>query len=89
MDEDPINPLLGHSINYRIAVGAQAGRMVYTLQILSAGDPEENFEDMVFKVARFSLRAGVAAKAHEREYLERLCRYIARKVRYDLKAPCN
>jgi hypothetical protein len=27
--EDPMNQLLGHSITYRIAVGAQAGRKVF------------------------------------------------------------
>ena len=58
----------------------QAGLKVFTLQTLLAGDLEENFEDTVFKVAGFLLRAGVAAKAHEREYLEGLCRYIARRV---------
>jgi len=50
-------------------------------------------------VAGFSLNAGVAAKAHERKKLERLCRYITRpavsekrlslttnrNVRYDVK----
>ena len=55
----------------------------------------------VGKVAGFSLHAGVATRAHEREKLERLCRYIARpavstkrlalsrqgKVRYELKSP--
>ncbi len=55
------------------------------------------------RAAGFSLHAGVAAKAHERKKLERLCRYIARpavsekhmsltaqcKVRNELKTPCN
>ena len=55
----------------------------------------------VGNVAGFSLHAGVATRAHEREKLERLCRYIARpavstqrlsltrhgKVRYELKTP--
>ena len=53
------------------------------------------------KVAGFSLHAGVAAKAHERNKLERLCRYISRpavsekrlsltpngNIRYQLKTP--
>ncbi len=53
------------------------------------------------QVAGFSLHAGVATKAHERDKLERLCRYIARPavatkrlsmtrngaVRYELKIP--
>jgi len=53
------------------------------------------------KVAGFALHAGVAAKAHERKKLERLCHYIARpavsekrlsltpngNVRYQFKTP--
>jgi len=53
------------------------------------------------RVAGFSLHAGVAAKANQRDKLERLCRYITRpaisekrllltnqgKVRYELKTP--
>jgi hypothetical protein len=86
---------------YRIAVGPQQGRKVFTLQTLPACDPEDQFGDTVGKVAGFSLHAGVAAKAHERQKLERLCRYISRpavsekrlsltaqgKVRYQLKTP--
>ena len=34
--EDPMNQLLGHSITYRIAVGPQAGRKVFSLQTLPA-----------------------------------------------------
>ena len=99
VDDDPMTPLLGHSITYRIAVGPQAGRKVFTLQTLSACD--DPFDDGVGKVAGFSLHAGVAAKAHERNKLERLCRYISRpavsekrlsltrggNIRYQLKTP--
>jgi hypothetical protein len=74
-DDDPINQLLGHSITYRIAVGPQAGRKVFTLQTLPACDPEDQSGDTVGKVAGFSLHAGVAASANERNKLERLCRY--------------
>lgn len=70
--------LLGHSITYHIAVGSQARRKVFTLQTLPACDPENQFGDTVGKVAGFSLHAGVAAKAHERNKLERLCRYTSR-----------
>jgi len=42
VDEDPMNPLLEYSITYRIAVGPQAGRKVFTLQTLPAVD--EPFE---------------------------------------------
>ena len=34
--------------------------------------------DLLGKVAGFSLHAGVAVKAYERDKLERLCRYISR-----------
>jgi len=64
--------LLGHSITYRIAVGPQAGRKVFTLRTLPACDPEDQFGDTVGKVAGFSLHAGVAARANERQKLERL-----------------
>lgn len=71
-----MTPLLGHSITYRITVGPQAGRKVFTLQTLPASD--EPFGDGVGQAAGFSLRAGVAARAHQRQKLERLCRYISR-----------
>ena len=34
LDEDPMDQLRGHSITYRIAVGPQQGRKVFTLQTL-------------------------------------------------------
>jgi len=99
MDEGPMDPLWGHSITYQIAVGPPQGRKVFTLQTLPACD--EPFNDGVDKVAGFSLHAGVAARAAERQKLERLCRYISRpavaekrlsltatgNVRYQLKTP--
>jgi len=99
VDEGSMDQLIGHSITYRIAVGPQAGRKVFTLQTLPAS--EEPFDDPVGQVAGFSLHAGVAAKAHQRQKLERLCRYISRpavseqrlsltpngNVRYQLKTP--
>ena len=99
LEAGPLDQLLGHSITYRIAVGPHAGRKVFTLQTLP--DCNEPFVEPVGKVAGFSLHAGVAARAHERKKLERLCRYISRpavsekrlsllsngKVRYELKTP--
>ena len=97
--DGPMDQLLGSSITYRIAVGPRQGRKVFTLHTLPACD--ESFGDGVGKVGGFSLHAGVAARADERETLERLCRYISRpaiaeerlsltpsgKVRYQLKTP--
>jgi len=51
MDDDPLNQLLGSSITYRIAVGPQQGRKVFTLKTLPACDPEDQFGDTVGKVA--------------------------------------
>ncbi len=89
------------SITYRIAVGPQQGRKVFTLQTLPDCRPDNPFVDTVGKVAGFTLHAGVATRAHERDQLERLCRHITRpavstkrlsltrhgKVRYELKTP--
>jgi hypothetical protein len=80
-------------------VGPDAGRKVFTLQTLP--DCNEPLVDPVGKVAGFSLHAGVAARAHEREKWEPSCRYIARPavsekrlsllsngyVRYEFKTP--
>ncbi len=75
--ESPMNQLLGSSITYRIAMGPQPGRKVFTLQTL----PDESdrlSSSTVGETAGFSLHAGVATKANERAKLERLCRYITR-----------
>jgi hypothetical protein len=96
-----MDQLLGHSITYRIAVGPQAGRKVFTLQTLPARNPEEQYSDTAGKIAGFSLHAGVAARSDERKKLERLCRYVSRpavsekrlsltsygNIRYQLKTP--
>ena len=68
-----LDQLLGSSITYRIAVGPQQGRKVFTLPAC-----EESFDAGVGKVAGFSLHAGVAAHADQRKKLERLCRSISR-----------
>jgi len=99
-NESPMSHLLGSSITYRIAMGSQQGRKVFTLQTLPDCE-DDQFASRVGNVAGFSLHAGVAARAHERDKLERLCRYIARpavsakrlsmtrngQVRYELKTP--
>lgn len=102
MDEDPMQQLIGCSVSYRIAVGPQQGRKVFTLQTLPAVEDDGRY-DRVAKEAGFSLHAGVAAQAQERDKLEKLCRYITRpavsekrlsltsngQVRYQLKNPYN
>lgn len=99
--KDEIGEHRAQSIQYRIAMGPQKGRKVFALQTilprLSVMDEDEN----VAKLSSFSLHAGVAIKANQRDQLERVCRYIARpaisserlsvtpqgKIRYELKKP--
>ena len=102
MDEDPMQQLIGCSVSYRIAVGPQQGRKVFTLQTLPGVEEDDRYAQ-VAKEAGFSLHAGVAAQAWERDKLERLCRYISRpavsekrlsltstgNIRYQLKTPYN
>ena len=102
-DDDPMHHLLGHSITYLIAVGPQQGRKVFTLQTLPNCESDDPFACTAGHAAGFSLHAGVATKAHERDQLERLCRYVARpavstqrlsltrngQIRYELKTPYN
>lgn len=98
-EEAPIHALIGHSITYRIATGPREGQKVFTLQTLPP-DPEPLSADVAAS-SGFSLHAGVAAQAAEREKLEHVARYIARPpiaserlaltnsgyVRYTLKTP--
>ncbi len=100
MDEDPMQQLIGCSVSYRIALGPQQGRKVFTLQTLPSVEEDDRYAQ-VAKEAGFSLHAGVAAQAWERDKLERLCRYISRpavsekrlsltsagNIRYQLKTP--
>jgi len=100
-DDDPSNQLLGSSITYRIAVGPQQGRKVFTLKTLPDCESDAPIVSALGEVAGFSLHAGVATNANERTKLERLCRYITRpavstrrlsmtrngRVRYELKTP--
>lgn len=90
-----------HSITYRIAVGPQKGKKIFSLQTLPPTFKETESAVLVGKVAGFSLHAGISVKAGQRDKLERLCRYISRppvsvhrlsltkqgKIRYELKTP--
>ncbi len=98
-EESPMHGLLGSSITYRIATGPREGQKVFTLQTLPA-EPDGPRPE-VAESSGFSLHAGLAAKASQRDKLERLTRYVARPpvatgrlaltgsghVRYTLKTP--
>jgi len=95
----PIHGLLGHSITYRIATGPREGQKVFTLQTLPAEPGALRPE--VAESSGFSLHAGLAANASQRDKMERLARYVSRppvaterlsqtqggNVRYALKTP--
>ncbi len=101
LEEDPLQDIHSHSVTYRVAIGPQKGRKVFCLQTIPPQAEESPGNARVAKLNGFSLHAGVAAKAHQRKKVERLCRYIARpavaeqrlsltptgKVRYQLKTP--
>jgi hypothetical protein len=89
-----------YSIGYRISIGPQKGKKVFSLQTLPP-TVDEISKEYLGKVAAFSLHAGVSVNACQRDKLERLCRYIARppvsasrlsltesgNIRYKLKTP--
>ena len=89
------------SITYRIALGPRRGQKAFTLQTLPPVAEDFPEDNALGQAGGFSLHAGVAAGAKEREKLERLCRYISRpalaekrlsltpsgKVRYHFKTP--
>jgi len=100
-EEDGLAAVVGHSITYRIAVGPNEGRKAFTLQTVPPTLEAPAGEERLAKHSGFSLHAGVSAAAHQRDKVERLCRYIARPavatgrlsltaqglVRYTLKTP--
>ncbi|WP_197481232.1 transposase, partial [Oleiphilus sp. HI0086] len=98
---DVLTQLHGSSVTYRIATGPQQGSKVFTLQTFPHCESEKPGYGQAAKVAGFSLHAGVMAEGHQRDKLERLCRYVSRPavsekrlaltsnghVRYELKTP--
>ena len=73
---DDFEQLLGAAVHYRIATGPHAGRKALTLRTVGSGTPPDH--PCIAQLSGFSLHAGSVCEAHERDSLERLCRYIAR-----------
>ena len=73
---DDFEQLLGAAVHYRIATGPHAGRKALTLRTVDSNPPPDN--PCIAQLSGFSLHAGTVCEAHERDALERLCRYIAR-----------
>ena len=69
-DGSGFDELLGHSITYRIALGPHQGRKAFTLQTIPAAAGSS--DGKLARAAGFSLHAGVASEAHEREKLEQM-----------------
>ena len=79
--DDTFSRLQASSVTYRFATGPSKGKKAMVLKSLTGqmpdGDHSASF-GLVAKNSGFSLHAGVATKKHERDKLERICRYIAR-----------
>jgi hypothetical protein len=67
IDDDSMQPLIGYSVSYRIAVGPQQGRKVFTLQTLPAVEADDRYAQIA-KEAGFILQAGVAAQAWQHRH---------------------
>lgn len=76
-DEDTLSKLQATSITYRFATGKSKGKKAMVLKSVTDNDHNAT-KGLVAKNSGFSLHAGVATKAHERDRLEKVCRYIAR-----------
>jgi hypothetical protein len=76
-DEDTLSKLQASSVTYRFATGKSKGKKAMVLKSVTDND-HTSTKGLVAKNSGFSLHAGVATKAHERDRLEKVCRYIAR-----------
>ena len=76
-DEDTLSKLQATSVTYRFATGKSKGKKAMVLKLVTDNDHNAT-KGLVTKNSGFSLHAGVATKAHERDRLEKVCRYIAR-----------
>lgn len=76
-EEDTYSRLQASSITYRFATGPSKGKKAMTLKSVPDTDRFAK-SGLVVDNSGFSLHAGVATKAQEREKLEKICRYIAR-----------
>ena len=91
------------SVRYRIAIGPRSGQKTLTLRSQSLIRTDTRPKPFTVNRDGFSLNAAVSCRPHQRDRLERLCRYITRpplaldrlttqetgKVVYELKHPFN
>ena len=75
---DTLDHLNAASIRYRIAVGQGAGGRTLTLKNPALVRTDSTPKPFTANRDGFSLNCAVACQAHQRDRLERLCRYITR-----------
>ena len=75
--DNPLASLQAASCTYRIALGPRAGQKLLGLRTVP-GQNEKTTSALCASAHGFSLHAGVRCGAHQRQQLERLCRYITR-----------
>ena len=74
--DDGLLALQAASAGHRAAMGLRAGRRTRTRR--SAHPPDRDLPRLCAEDGWYSLHAGVRIRAHARDALERLCRYVAR-----------
>ena len=78
-DQSLLDACVGASVQSKIALGERAGGRVRKLGSFGeAGEMPMGDGPLCATLGGFSLHAAVATRAHERERLEQLCRYITR-----------
>jgi hypothetical protein len=75
---DTLDHLNAASIRYRITVGQGAGGRSLTLKNPALARTDSTPKPFTAHQNGFSLHSAVACQAHQRDRLERLCRYITR-----------
>ena len=76
-EPEAFEQLIGASIHYRIAIGPNAGKKALTLRTIPA-QPEPFPSTLLAKQPGFSLHAATLCEVHQRDKLEKLCRYVTR-----------
>ena len=100
-DTDTLDALNAASTRYRVAIGPGAGARTLTLKNPGLQRTETQPKPFTSDRDGFSLNAAVACQPHQRDRLERVCRYVTRpaiclerlttnidgKISYELKHP--
>ncbi len=98
---EPIDNVSAASIRYRIAIGPHSGSRTLTLYDPTFIRTDRPVKALTADRYGFSLNAAVSCQPHQRDRLERLCRYITRpaiclerltvradgQIQYELKHP--